>query len=224
MRTEFAGQKHDLVDLLVGTAEVADEMLGDAVRALVDQEADLAAAVVSRDNDVDRRYVETQDDIIRVISLQAPVAGDTRLLASMLHVNIHLERMGDYATSVAKMALRSEGLKGKDELAEQIAEMAELAQRVGREAIRSYAQRDVDLARRLPEMDDGVDRLNRGIFQRLVNLVAEDPSRLEWASNMILVPRLIERYGDHAVDIGEQTIFAVTGEAVELSSNDPGDR
>lgn len=224
MRTEFAGQKHDLVDLLVGTAEVADEMLGDAVRALVDQDADLAAAVVARDNEVDDRYVQTQDDIIRVISLQAPVASDTRLLVSMLHVNIHLERMGDYATSVSKMARRSEGLKGKDELAEQIAEMAELAQRVGREAIRSYAQRDVDLARRLPEMDDGVDRLNRGIFQRLVNLVAEDPTRLEWASNMIIVPRLIERYGDHAVDIGEQTIFAVTGDAVELSSNDPADR
>ncbi|MBW3659934.1 MAG: PhoU family transcriptional regulator, partial [Actinobacteria bacterium] len=66
--------------------------------------------------------------------------------------------------------------------------------------------------------------LNRGIFQRLVNLVAEDPTRLEWASNMIIVPRLIERYGDHAVDIGEQTIFAVTGDAVELSSNDPTDR
>ncbi|MBW3620580.1 MAG: phosphate signaling complex protein PhoU [Actinobacteria bacterium] len=224
MRNEFLGQKHDLVDRLVGTAEVADEMLGDAVRALADQDADLAAAVVSRDNEVDRRYVDTQDEIIRVISLQAPVAGDTRLLTSMLHVNIHLERMGDYATSVAKMARRSEGLKGKDELAAQIAEMAELAQRVGRESIRSYAQRDVELARQLPAMDDGVDRLNRGIFQRLVALVAEDESRLEWASNMILVPRLIERYGDHAVDIGEQTIFAVTGEAVELSSNDPEDR
>lgn len=224
MRNEFAGQKHDLVDRLVGTAEVADGMLGDAVRALTDQDADLAGEVVRRDNVVDTQYAQTQEEIIRVISLQAPVAGDTRLLASMLHVNIHLERMGDYATSVAKMARRAEGLKGKDELAAQIAEMAELAQRVGREAIRSYAQRDVDLARELPAMDDGVDRLNRGIFERLVQLVSEDPSRLEWASRMILVPRLIERYGDHAVDIGEQTIFAVTGESVELSSNDPADR
>ena len=224
MRTEFIGQKHDLVDRLVGTAEVADGMLGDAVRALAEQDAELAGEVIGRDNVVDQQYSETQDEIIRVISLQAPVAGDTRLLVSMLHVNIHLERMGDYATSVAKMALLAEGLKGKDELAAQLAEMAELAQRVGRESIRSYAQRDVDLARQLPAMDDGVDRLNRGIFQRLVALVAEDASRLEWASNMILVPRLIERYGDHAVDIGEQTIFAVTGESVELSSNDPEDR
>jgi phosphate transport system protein len=224
VRNEFDGQKRDLIDGLVATSEIADGMLGDAIRALADQDAELAGEVVRRDNQVDTRYVETQEDILRVISLQAPVAGDTRLLASMLHVNIHLERMGDYATSVAKMARLSEGLKGKDDLAAQIAEMAELAQRVGREAVRSYAQRDVELARELPAMDDGVDRLNRGIFQRLVNLVAEDETRLEWASNMILVPRLIERYGDHAVDIGEQTIFAVTGESVELSSNDPRDR
>jgi phosphate transport system protein len=224
VRTEFEDQKEALVDRLIATAEVADTMLGDAVRALTGHDPDLATDVVRRDNEVDRHYAETQEQILRVISLQAPVAGDTRLLASMLHVNIHLERMGDYATNVAKMAYRAEGLRGKEALAAQIAEMAELAQRVGREAIRSYAQRDVALARELPAMDDGVDRLNRGIFQRLVNLVAEDESRLDWASNMILVPRHIERYGDHAVDIGEQTIFMVTGESVELSSNDPRDR
>lgn len=224
MRTEFEEQKEDLVDRLVTTAEVTDAMMGDAVRALTAHDPDLATDVVRRDNEVDDRYAETQDEILRVISLQAPVASDTRLLASMLHVNIHLERMGDYATNVAKMAYRAEGLRGKEELALQVAEMAELAQRVGREAVRSYAQRDVALANQLPGLDDGVDRLNRGIFQRLVQLVAEDASRLEWASNMLLVPRLIERYGDHGVDIGEQTIFAVTGTTVELSSNDPEDR
>lgn len=224
MRNEFMEQQADLVDRLVATAEVAHDMLGDAVRALTEQDADLAAAVVKRDNDVDHRYADTQEQIIRVISLQAPVASDARLLTSMLHVNIHLERMGDYATSVAKMAQRAEAFRGKDELALQIAEMAEMAQRVGREAIRSYAQRDVDVARELPRLDDGVDRLNHGIFRRLVRLASEDETRLDWASNMLLVPRLIERYGDHGVDIGEQTILAVTGDAVELSSNDPADR
>lgn len=223
MRTEFDGQKHDLVDRLVTTAEVADGMLGDAVRALADQDAELAAEVVRRDNQVDTRYVETQDEILRVISLQAPVASDTRLLASMLHVNIHLERMGDYATTIAKRAQRAESLKGDDALTGQLLEMVGLAQRVGREAMRAYAQSDVDLARQLPGLDDGVDRLNRGVFRRLIELATQDPSRLEWATSIMLVPRHIERYGDHAVDIGEQTIYAVTGTMVELSSNDPSD-
>lgn len=70
-------------------------------------------------------------------------------------------------------------------------------------------------------MDDAVDRLNRGIFRRLIELATQDPSRLEWATSIMLVPRHVERYGDHAVDIGEQTIYAVTGSTVELSSNDP---
>ncbi len=221
MRNEFAEQKDDLVDRLVGTAEIADEMLGDAIRALSERDAALAAAVVERDNVVDERYVSTQDQILRVIALQAPVASDVRLLSSMLHVNIHVERMADYATTIAKRAGRSEAMKSDDALTEQMLEMVELAQRVGREAIRSYAQKDVDLARRLPEMDDAVDRLNRGIFRRLIELATQDPSRLEWATSIMLVPRHVERYGDHAVDIGEQTIYAVTGTTVELSSNDP---
>lgn len=221
MRNEFVEQKADLVDRLVAMAEIADEMLGTAIKALATHDADLAAEVVERDNDVDDRYVGVQEEILRVIALQAPVAGDVRLLGSMLHVNIHVERMGDYATTVAKRAQQAEPLKSDDALTDQLLEMVELAQRVGREAIRSYAQKDVELARTLPGLDDGVDRLNRGVFRRLVELATQDASRLEWATSIMLVPRHIERYGDHAVDIGEQTIYAVTGSTVELSSNDP---
>ncbi len=221
MRNEFVEQKDRLVDGLVGTGEIVDEMLGSAIRSLADHDAALAARVVARDNEVDQRYVDTQNDILRVIALQAPVAGDVRLLSSMLHVNIHLERMGDYATTIAKRAQHAEPLKSDSALTEQMLEMVELAQRVGREAMKSYAQKDLALARRLPELDDGVDRLNKGIFRRLIELATQDPSRLEWATSIMLVPRHVERYGDHAVDIGEQTIYAITGSTVELSSNDP---
>lgn len=223
MRNEFTGQMDDLVDRLVGTGEIVDEMLGSALRALAEPDAELAAEVIERDNEVDQRYVDTQTEILRVIALQAPVASDVRLLSSMLHVNIHLERMGDYATTIAKRARHAEPLKSDTALTEQMLEMVELAQRVGREAMRSYAQKDVALARQLPGLDDGVDRLNKGIFRRLIELATQDPSRLEWATSIMLVPRHIERYGDHAVDIGEQTIYAVTGSTVELSSNDPAD-
>lgn len=221
MRNEFIEQKDDLVGRLVATGEIVDQMLGDAIRALAGHDAVQASDVIERDNIVDQRYVDTQDQILRVIALQAPVASDVRLLSSMLHVNIHLERMGDYATTIAKRARHAEPLKSDDALTEQMLEMVELAQRVGREAMRSYAQKDVELARQLPGMDDAVDRLNKGIFRRLIELATQDPSRLEWATSIMLVPRHIERYGDHAVDIGEQTIYAVTGSTVELSSNDP---
>lgn len=221
MRQDFHAQLEELEEHLVAMQEIAGDMLGGAVTALVDSDADAAAAVRRRDGEVDKLYLEVQQGVLRAIALQAPVAGDLRLVAAILHVNIHLERMGDYATSVARMAGKSAELRADSDLAEQIQEMGEHARRVGEEAMRSFSTRDPDLASELPELDDRVDRLNRGIFHRLVGLASEDSSRVEWAEQMLNVPRMIERYGDHAVDIGEQTIFLVTGENVELSSNAP---
>ncbi len=219
MRDHFHAQIDHLGDALVGMGELVGEMLARGVRALVRRDLDLADEVMRSDDEVDARYVEVQNRIVRTLALQAPVASDLRLLSAMLHVNIHLERMGDYAVNVARMAKLSANYDDEPELADQLREMAEIAIQVGEEAVASFAQRDLDRAHRLPLLDDSVDQLNIGVFRRLVRLASDDDSHLEWATHMILVARQIERWSDHAVDIGEATIFAVTGEMVELSSN-----
>ena len=221
MRTEFHAQLDQLEEQLVEMAEIADEMLAEAIEALADRDPDRARAVVRRDGQVDDLYEEVQHGALRAIALQAPVASDLRLIAAILHVDIHLERMGDYATSIARMVKRSAELRDDPALRGQLQEMGEHARVVGQEAIRAFTTRDAELARRLPELDDRVDKLNHGIFHRLIELVAEDRSRMEWAENVMILPRAIERFGDHAVDIGEQAIFVVTGETIELSSNAP---
>lgn len=223
MRDEFHELMGRLEEQLVGMNETAIEMLGDALSALRRADAAAAAEVIRRDGDVDRRYVEVQNGVFSAIALQAPVASDLRLLSSFVHVNIHVERMADYATSIARLARRSADLAADNELASQLVEMGSHAQRVGQEAMRSFTSRDAELAQRLPELDDAVDTLNRSILHRLVRLAAQDESRLEWVERVMLIPRSIERFGDHAVDIGEQTIFVVTGRMVELSSNAPGE-
>lgn len=223
VRNEFHAELVRLEEQLVAMGEIADQMLGDAVGALRAADADAAERVIHRDGEVDQRYVSVQQGVLRAIALQAPVASDLRLIAAMLHTNIHLERMGDYATSVARMVMRSAALPDDPDIAEQIDEMAEHARRVGREAMRAFTTRNADLARQLPELDDAVDQLNIGIFKRLVRLARLDDEKLKWAERLMITPRLIERYGDHAVDIGEQIIFAVDGELVELSSNAPRD-
>lgn len=222
MRTEFHRQLDELEEGLARNGETADEMLRDAVASLRGRDEAAARAVVARDGVVDDVYLQVQHGVIRALALQAPVASDLRLVSAILHVNIHLERMGDYATSVAKMAAKSAGVPDDPELARQIDEMGEHAREVGRAAMRAFNQRDAELARSLPRLDDAVDRLNRGIVHRLVQLAAEDRTRIEWAERVLTTPRFIERYGDHAVDIGEQVIFLVTGDTVELSSNEPG--
>lgn len=221
MRDAFQADIDGLLEQLVATAANCDRMLEGALHSLLAPGSPGAAEIVERDNEIDRAYQQIQHDVLSLFALQAPVASDLRLLAAMLHANIHVERLGDYAAHVAKMARVVSHLDDEPELAGRLEEMGIAACHVSRAALRSLVDHDVELARRLPDLDDRVDRLNLEIFRRLVQLAGRDEGRLEWATHMIVVARSLERYGDHAVDIGEQTIYAVTGETVELSSNDP---
>lgn len=222
MREDFHGEMDRLVDKLLSMGDTVVTMLDRAVDSLVKEDTELADEVIRTDDGIDSDYADIQSRVVRTMALQAPVASDLRLLSAMLHVNIHVERMGDYALNVAKMGKMSAPYKEDVELAEQLREMSSIAMEVGRAAIASFGRLDVEGAKRLPALDDGVDNLNIGLFRRLVERAAKDDRYLEWATRMILVSRQIERYGDHAVDIGEATIFAVTGEMIELSSNAPG--
>lgn len=224
MRRQFHDDIDRLQARLVATASTCDEMLDGAVHALLSPGAPGAAAVIARDAEVDSAYKEIQESVLGLFALQAPVASDLRRLAALLHANIHVERLGDYATNIARTAERVSELDEDAETAAALAEMGQAAVAVSRASLQSLAQGDVELARSLPMMDDVVDDLYLDVFRRLVRLSAASEQRLEWATNMIVVARSIERYGDHAVDVGEQTIYAVTGEVVEMSSNDPSVR
>lgn len=221
VREGFERTLDDLLGSVVDLGERVEVMLGLACQALRDGDAEVAARVIGADLEVDRLDAQLQQGVVTAIARHGPVGHDLRRLTAMLRASLHLERMGDYAVNVARAAERSAPFPADDDLAAQLAEMGELAREVGRVAVASFVRGDVALAESVPDLDDGVDRLNIGIFHRLVRLAAADEHRLEWATRMILVARLIERYGDHGVDLAEQTVFAVTGRAVELSSNDP---
>lgn len=221
MRDDFHAEIDRLVDALLSTGDRVIDMLDSAVRSLIEQDIELADRTIWSDSEVDDAYAMVQQDAVRLVALQAPVASDLRLISAIQHVNIHVERMGDYAVTIAKMGKLSAGFRDDPELAEQLREMAGIATEVARHALAAFAHRDADAAWELPKIDAGVNELNIGVFHRLVRSAAKDDSLLEWATRMILVSRQIERYGDHAVDIGEAVIFAVTGETIELSSNEP---
>jgi phosphate transport system protein len=203
---------------VVELGERTDAMLAAALDSLRDGDEVAAAGVVAADADVDQLDHDVQQLVVETIARHGPVGHDLRLLTATLRASLHLERMGDYAVNVARAAQRSAPFPSDPELAQQLTEMGGLARGVGRQAVQAFAHGDVDLARGVPRADDGVDRLNVGIFHRLVRLAADDEHRLEWATRMILVARLLERYGDHGVDLAEQTVFVVTGEHEPLSS------
>jgi phosphate transport system protein len=222
VRNDFERQIDELVATVGTMGDHADRMLAAAVEALELGDALAADRVVEADREVDRLYAQVQHGVLATVALHGPVGSDLRLLTALVHVSLHLERMGDYATNVARTVQRSIEFPADASLASQLEEMGELAGQVGREAVRAFVQRDETAAREAAALDDSVDRLNVGIFHRLVRLAADDEARLEWATRMIQLTRQLERYADHGVDIAEQTVFAVTGQLTELSNRQPG--
>ena len=167
--------------------------------------------VIADDDRIDGRYLEVHQGILSLLALQAPVAGDLRLVAALLHVIKHVERMGDQCVNMAKLV----PLDGHEPPAEQ--SMLDLHPADGRAGApagvqcgQAFERRDVDMAQDLVRQDDEIDELNRDVFHLALEL-GDDPDRREWAMHMMLVGRCIERIGDNAVDIGEQTAFVVTG-------------
>jgi phosphate transport system protein len=222
LRNDFEQQIEGLVTTIASMGERADQMLAAALEALSLGDTAAADRVVAADREVDRAYTRVQHGVLAAVALHGPVGGDLRLLTALVHVSLHLERMGDYATNVARTVKRAVEFPADPSLSEQLSEMGGLAGEVGRASLRAFVTRDADAARQAAALDDDVDRLNIGIFQRLVRLAAADEARLEWATHMIQLARQLERYADHGVDVAEQTIFAVTGQLTELSTRHPG--
>lgn len=219
-----AGHREHMVQLEDRVLAMGDrvlDMLDQAMDALERRDQELGVAVIAMDDALDREYAAVQDGILTTLALQAPVASELRLVAALLHVNVHLERMGDVCVNIAKFVKLLADFPGEDELLRQIHEMGEHGKRVATRALEAFSSRDLDAAREVPGLDDPLDQLNKGLFRRLVALAASDETRLDWAMRMVLVARNLERFGDHAVDIAEQAVFAITGEMVELSSNSP---
>jgi phosphate transport system protein len=220
MRQDLDDQLDRLLADVITMGERADAMLAAALAALAVADAAAAARVVADDAVVDQLYERVQQGVLTLVALHGPVGHDLRVATAMLHASLHVERMADYATSVANVVVRTDGLAPDATLRDQVVGMGGAARAVGQAAMTSLAHADEAAARAVARLDDDVDRLDVGIFGRLVELAAADGALLPWASRMIGAARCIERYADHAVDVAEQVVFIATGRTVELSSSE----
>ena len=187
-----------------------------ALRTITDDDTALCDEVIAGDDEIDRYYIETEERILRLFALQTPVASDLRLLTVLLHINLHLERVGDMAVNLAKMARLGSGLPRSPVVVSHLREMGAIALRMLGAAMDALATRNMELAYTLPAMDEPIDELNRGMLSEILQ-IADDKRMLEWGIRMHVVSRQIERVGDHAVDIAEQAAFLLTGEFAEFT-------
>jgi len=210
-RIHFQEELAKLEQAALGGLDLVVGALDRALETVEHQDVELASMVISDDDRIDGRYLEVHQGILSLLALQAPVAGDLRLVAALLHLIKHVERMGDQCVNIAKLVpLAGHEPPVDPGLLSDIAEMGQLARSQVVQCKQAFAQRDVGLAQDLVRQDDRIDALNREIFGRALDF-GTDPDRREWAMHMMLIARAIERIGDNAVDIGEQTAFVVTG-------------
>ncbi len=218
-RAHFQAQLSELEKHALDGLDLIVEQLDRVLEALDNQDVELAQMVISDDDRVDGRYLEVHQGILSLLALQAPVAGDLRLVAALLHMIKHIERMGDQCVNIAKLI----PLSGYEppvhrEMLETLAKMGAFARSEVVQSKAAFAARDVALAEDLVRQDREINRLNREIF-RLAIEIGDDPDTREWAIYMTLVARALERIGDNAVDIGEQVVFVVTGLFSEFSDS-----
>ncbi len=201
---------------VLAMGELAERAVGLAIDALVRRDEDLARQVIDGDDAIDDRYLDVEHRTIQLLALQTPVATDLRLLSAMLHIDLHLERIGDQAVNIAKTFLSVRHLPGSEQVSAHIREMGDIVRPMIRTAMEAFRTRDLELCLRLPAMDDPVDRLNLGMYREVAAL-ADDPAQLEWGLRMLVLARNLERVGDNAVDVAEQVGFLLTGEFREFT-------
>jgi phosphate transport system protein len=211
MRVEFQARLHTLEASVQEQGVSCLRALRGAVDALATQDIELCDEVVEFDTEIDVQYHRIEKMVEETLALETPVATDLRLVLAVLHDSIHLERIGDQAVTVAKLTKLAAGLETRSDLVDGLTEMGGRCEEMLRIALDSFAQRDVVRARSLVDLDELVDRTNRRVTEKVLEMSAS-PGMQEWGMRMIVVARCLERVGDNAVDIGEQTAFLVTGE------------
>ena len=213
LRIEFHRRLSRLEDDLLGMGNDVLSMLDVAMAALADGDVGAAERLAAADDRLDAAYQTFQEDVVTLLTLESPVASELRLVLAFIRCSAHLERMGDLCENIGTAVRLVAEAPADRVLGGELAEMGVHARRVITRALEALARRDLDLVAELQALDDPLDQLNRGLFRRLVATGAGDEARLDWAMRMVLVARFLERLGDHAVDIGGQTRFVVTGKA-----------
>ena len=216
MRDLYEVELEELESLLREESELVDRAIRGALNALARDDLELTDELIAFDDEIDRRYLAIEQGIPSLLARQTPVAGDLRLVLAILYVNLHLERIADYCVTVAKLTKLSHGLPRDKGVLEALEEMGERCREMLGTGLEDFRNRDVRHTETLVDMDKPIDRANRKLIDRLIAL-GPDESQREWAMRMMLVSRCLERIGDHAVDIGEQTAYLVRGQFEEFT-------
>jgi len=214
-RRTFETDLVSLQDDLRQMGAVVEDMLAKSMQALDKRDAELARQVEDMDDIVDQYNIDIEAKSLRLLALQQPMARDLRTIAAAMKIITDVERAGDYAVDISKIAekLTTEPLfKPLVDLPR----MTDTVKEMLREALVAFVTHDLALVQRMIAHDDEVDRLYRKLYDELISYIKKDTSITEQAVGLILIARYLERMADHVTNIGERICYMETGELREL--------
>ncbi len=213
MRNNFDKELDLLNNELIKMGSMVEESIKNAAKALIDQDRQLAKDVIARDVEINDMEKEIEAKCLRLIIKQQPVAGDLRLISSILKMITDLERIGDQAQDICEISLSFSEEKYIKQLTH-IPQMADATIHMVKKSIDAFVRRDVDLALEVIKFDDEVDELFDIIKEELIILIREDAKNGEQAINFLMISKYFERIGDHAENIAEWIVYSITGDHI----------
>jgi len=219
VREAFERELQRLQNEMVAMANMVENAIVESVEILKRRDMRGARRLIARDQDINEKRFAIETDCLVAIATQQPMASDLRTLAAILDIVDELERIGDYAKGIAKINIKI----GKGPLLKPLIDlpiMAEKAQSMLHRSLDAFIQRDVELARSIPADDDMVDALYDQVYRELITYILADPSCIEQANYLLWAAHNLERFADRVTNICERVIFTVTGELIELDSED----
>lgn len=216
VREAYHRDLHTLKSDVTGMGDLVSKAIGDAVLSLKNRDVELAEKVVDMDNEVDAVHYKIEDECMRLLMLQQPMARDLRLIIAVLKMNIDLERIGDLALEIAVITKLTASVPPVKPLID-IPRMSEICQEMLSNTMKAFENKDVELAKITAKKDDEVDMLFDQVRRELISYMIEDPKKIAGAQHLTFVARYLERIGDHITNLCENVVFMATGERVELN-------
>jgi phosphate transport system protein len=214
-RTSFERHLHDLQDDVLVLGSMAEKATYRSMEALKNRDLELAKQVIADDDEIDRKRFDIEEKCIELIVTQQPVASDLRIIVAVLNIIIDLERIGDHAEGVAKIAI----MIGNEPPLKPLIDLPRMAQKTGdmlRRSLDAFVNRDAEAARQIAKEDDEIDALYNQVFRELLTYMVEDPRTITRATRLIWVAHNLERSADRVTNICERVVFVVTGKMEEI--------
>ncbi len=217
IRTSFHKKLREIQDDILAMGDMAGKAILRSVEALKGRNLDLARKIIADDQKINDKRFEIEEKCVQLIATQQPMAGDLRILITILHITTEIERMGDYAAGIARITLML-GDEPPIKPYIDIPRMADQTVDMLHRSLRAFIQHDTETARSIAAEDDTVDHLYDQVFRELLTFMMEDPKTITRATRLIWVAHNLERAADRVTNICERIIFMVTGKMEETQS------